>query len=110
MDIVLELTDQPLEACSAEVDRFARSAKIDESFVQRQWLNQRRESAQHLHYLTACRVVRAESANQERRMRAASPCLMHRHCGPYAEDAGFVRRGGDDTTLAETAYHDRLTA
>jgi hypothetical protein len=35
---------------------------------------------------------------------------MHRHCGPYTEDAGFVRRGGDDTTLAETAYHDRLTA
>jgi len=43
-------------------------------------------------------------------MRAASPRLMHRHCGPYAEDAGFVRRGGDDTTLAEAAYHDRLTA
>jgi hypothetical protein len=104
------LTDQPLEACSAEVDRLARSAKIDESFVQRTAAHQRRESAQHLHHLTACRVVGAEPANQERRMWTASPRLMDRHADRTPKMRASYDGCGDDTALAETAYHNRLTA
>ena len=43
-------------------------------------------------------------------MRTASPSLMHRHGRPYAEDTCLVRRGGDHSTLTETAHNHRFPA
>ena len=69
-----------------------------------------REVAQHLHHLLARLAVGVEPAAQERRVRAAGPCLAARHRRADAERPGLVGRRGHDAAAAGAADDDRLAA
>ena len=110
VELLQHLLAQVLRDVHAAPEKSDRASHIEERFIQRERLYERRDGLEDLVHLRADLRVQVVVARQEHHLRAHPACPGGWHRRVEAEPSRLVGRGSDDTTRAGAADHHRLAA